>query len=127
MNEIKMTVAEMTEVYASLEALSKRKLPGKQAYRASKLLRKLRSEVELFNETKLELIKANNGVERDGSWFVEGDDVKKFQDELKQIVGEEICLSDVAKIQMNDLSEVDIEPAVLAMMFPILEDGPSKE
>ena len=63
---IKTTVREVVEAFSALSSIGAEKLPAKAAYRVSKLISKLKSEVKDFEETKRKLFLDAGGVSENG-------------------------------------------------------------
>lgn len=142
MSNIKLTVKTANEVYAALQNVDvytqiikdengkektvslPYKFSGKARWNMTKALNKLKSVNEDFVKTRDNLIKeASNGI-----GVIEPSDqaaIRAVTTKLEEILEEEVELSGVLKIKVDDLNleENPIPVAVLSLLAPILEDN----
>lgn len=124
MGEITLTLKEADELYPALHELANEKLgiPAKQSYRIGKMYRKLKKEIATFQEARLETIKRlGEQNEDDDTWTVKKEHVEEYTAEIEQLLEEEITMTGVAKIEIDDIEKIDIKPASIAVLEPLID------
>ncbi len=122
---MKIKLKEVVASDKTLDALFKKALPTKIAYRLSRIRSKLNSEVRSFMDTRDSLIK-KYGEENPETKIitVKPENDETFANEVKELLEVELDLQNYDKIAIEDLGEDKFEPDLLPeWLFEEREDG----
>lgn len=116
-------IREMIANQPVWRGLMGQKMPAKVAYALAKNVRKIETELALYNETRLKLLAENWPKSEDGSRFeIPSEDEAKWEVMLNDLVDVEVDL-DAHMVDFGAFDSVDLTPAeVLALEFMILQD-----
>lgn len=121
---MQLTIKEILPMVEALDVLGKKALPAKTAYRVGKLVRKCLAEVRDYEQSRLKLIQ-RLGEETDKekqTWTVKPENLDEFVKEMQDMDAEVVTLEGCAKIDMQTLEKIEIEPIYIAALEPILEN-----
>lgn len=119
---MKLTLTTLVDGEQPLYRLLEVKLPIKVAYRLSKLANKIKKELTVFYEQRLNLYKQYGecvDVVKD-SWSIKPENISKFKEDLKQLSDEEVDI-DIPPLSITDFGDIQIESSILSELAFILE------
>lgn len=111
----KLTLAEVNSLFPALSVLTKKKLPVRISYALSRNVERLKSEYELYEKGRLELV--NKYCEKDeqgqpiieGNHFkFEGTNMQEFNNEFQEYLTTEIDFN-VYKVDESELFKLEDE------------------
>lgn len=123
-----MKLSQLVQSQSALNELLGLKLPLKIAYKISKLVNKVQSELDIFTQERNKLIKEmghQTNVETD-EWTVLPENLSKFQEELKKLGEIEVSLDfspgkPLEKVKVEDLGDVAISSGDLVALDWLFE------
>lgn len=98
----------------SLTKLSYVKLPVKVSYWISRVINKISSEMKLYEEKRMDIIKSlgeQTDIKTD-SWTVKNENLTEFKKQIEELDDTEIDLG-VNKIKIAEIGIAEIEPELL--------------
>jgi hypothetical protein len=118
-----MKIREMLGFQPVWNQLMERKMPAKVAYAIAKNMRRIDSELSLYNETRLKLLGENWPKSADGDKFeIPPEDAGRWAGMLNELLDVEVDI-DAHMIDFGSLEEIDLSPReVLALEFMVLQD-----
>ena len=123
--EIKLTLKEADPALEGINRLAKIKL-GNLALtmQVSKLQRKLRAEVGDYIDARNDLIKELGEEKEDGSVQLLPENVAKFNKKIEAVLGGEVVLDRVKRIDTKDLEgiEDELDAEILTLIYPLMVD-----
>lgn len=125
---IKVKLEDLVNATDGLKGLSQKQLKARCAYAVGKILKSADTEIQSFNETRMELIKKygekdENGelkTEENGNVRIPPEGLNDFSKELRELLDTEVEIS-ANKIKMDDLGEVEFTPAEMAQLENFIE------
>lgn len=121
---IKIKLSDAVNGVEGLNKLVEAKLPIKASYWVSRIIKKLATDIELYNEKRNALLKelgtAGEEIEGKVNYTFEGDNGKKFTEQIMTLLGVEIEL-DFNKIKIDDIGDATIEPKYLTTIEWLFE------
>lgn len=123
---------QISSVLTGLNKIGKIDMPVKVSYWFARIASKLQPEVEVFEGRRVELLKKyaktdeNNELVLDESDQAQLIDEDGFRKEYAEIANEDIEIK-IDSISIDDLGKIDISPAIISMLLPLLADHPSEE
>lgn len=125
----KITVEQMLLANQVLKKISQKPFPGKVAFVIGRVLQRLNKEADLFETTRMEVIsryadKDENGelVLTNGNIHIPNENIKKCNEELKDLLASEITLYYVYNtIKIEWLEDVDFTPEEAAALEPFID------
>jgi hypothetical protein len=118
---MKLTLGQLKNSEAALVALSNCTLPINIAYRISKALKVIASELTNLEETRQKLVQ-KYGVENEGSVVVTEENLNMFVEELNPLLQEEIEIP-LEPIKVESLPEsVNLSPIQLSQLSFFIAD-----
>jgi hypothetical protein len=136
---MKVTIREIQEAYGAFERVLKEKLPAKAAWRCSRLLVKVKSELRKFEEFQRDLYLKAGGISQGAQVLIQRPAKKK--DETDEAFAERVTaymktsheLTTTIKALLDEEISIDYEPIPLALFalegiklapFDLAELGP---
>ena len=125
---IKVKIQDLLNGTEALQKLSKMELKAKQAWTVSKLLKAADSEIQSFNETRMELIKkfgekdANNELITDdkGNCKIPDGEIQEFSTQLNDLVLSEVEIN-ANQLWINDIEDLEFTPAEMSALEPFID------
>lgn len=119
-------IIDGTEV---LRKLAGQPLKGRTAFQVSKILKKLEEELNLFNSTRVELIKKyskvdeNNQIIQDenGNVQLQEDKLNDFNNEIAELLNTSIEINS-GKIKLVDIEDINFTPAEMMALEELIEE-----
>jgi len=119
-------IIDGTEV---LRKLAGQPLKGRTAFQVSKILKKLEEELNLFNSTRVELIKKyskvdeNNQIIQDenGNVQLQEDKLNDFNNEIAELLNTPIEINS-GKIKLVDIEDINFTPAEMMALEELIEE-----
>lgn len=123
-----MKLLKLVSAVPSIQALANTKLPVKTSYRVGKIINALQPELEDYEKQRQKLIQQYGKLSEDGTQYLfEGENAVKFQEKINEILDEDLTLI-FPKLSLEDLGNIEIEPAHLAALDGfIIEDTSAKK
>lgn len=118
---VKATVQEVVDAFGAFTSIGAEKLSAKAAYRVSRLISKLKSEVRDFEETKRKLFLDAGGVNEAGDITIKGPDrcdgesQADFDARVKQHAEVVNKLSDDINALLKEPVEIDYDPIPMTL------------
>ena len=117
MGEITLTLKEADELFPALDELANIVIPASASYRIGKIHRKLKVEISDFLDLRLDAIKRLGVKHKEKEeWSVLPKNMDEYTTEIDKLLAEEIILSGVMKIEFDDIRNIQIKPASIAML-----------
>jgi len=111
---ITVKLEKIVNSFDNLEKLSKVKMPTKASYCVSKILSKVKSEMKLFEEKNIELIKllGEEDSENKDVWNVKPENRDEWGVKMKELLDIDVQF-DFNEIDIKELGDTIIEPELL--------------
>jgi hypothetical protein len=108
---IKVSLKEVINSQMALQELMTQPLPSSLSYKISRLSKSIKSELETFEETRIEICnRLGEKSEDDKSYVIKDENKEEFTSELNNLINTEIELPG-EKIQVEQLSDrVELSP-----------------
>ena len=127
---IKVKISDIINSTETLQKLGKMELKAKLAWQVARLLKALDTEVQQFNETRMEVIKKygekdENGelvTDEKGNCTIQQENVGKFQEELTDLINAEIEIN-ANKIKIESIEDIDFTPTEMNALEPFIDFG----
>lgn len=111
-----------------LQKLAGTKLKAKLAWSISRLLKAAETEIQSFNDTRINLIKQygekdENGeliTDENGNCKIPEESLKEFSAQLNELVNTEVEIN-ANKLSIDDLENLDFTPAEMAQLEPFFD------
>ena len=125
---ITVKISELLNSVETLQKLSQKDFKAKLAWQIARLLRSAESEIQSFNETRMNLIrkygeKDENGElvtdERGNCKITEGE-VNDFNIELNDLLNSTVEIN-ANKIDIDQLEDLDFTPSEIAILEPFID------
>ena len=125
---ITVKISELLNSVETLQKLSQKDFKAKLAWQIARLLRSAESEIQSFNETRMNLIrkygeKDENGElvtdERGNCKITEGE-VNDFNTELNDLLNSTVEIN-ANKIDIDQLEDLDFTPSEIAILEPFID------
>lgn len=119
-------IIDGTEV---LRKLAGQPLKGRTAFQVSKILKKLEEELNLFNSTRVELIKKYSKVDENGEIIqdengnvkLQEDKLNDFNNEIAELLNTPIEINS-GKIKLIDIEDINFTPAEMMALEELIEE-----
>lgn len=126
---IKVRLREIIDSTDVLRKLAGENLRGRTAFQISKLLKKLEEELDLFNKTRVEIIKKygekdDNGelkTDDNGNVKIVEESVNAFNQEMLDLLNQEIEIN-ANPITLDDLENINFTPAEITTLMPFIQE-----
>lgn len=127
---IKVKISELINCTESLQKLANTSLKAKLAWQVARMLKTADLEIQIFNDTRLSLIKKyaeldENGeiiTDEKGNCKIGTENVSTFTNELNELLDTVIEMN-VNKISIDDLDNMDFTPAEINMLEAFIDFG----
>ena len=130
---IEVMLKDALSAHVALQRIGKAELTPKGSYRVGALIRKLRAESALIEETQLRLLRANGGVDENGSVSIK-QPARKDGESDEDLAAREAehqarlkTLTEGVKAVLDDKVKIDYDPIPLSMFEVPDPDDPKKE
>ena len=125
---IKVKISDLLNSTDTLQKLAKKDFKAKLAWSISRLLKSAETEIQSFNETRMNLIrkygeKDENGelvTDENGNCRIENDSLNNFTNELNELIATEVEIN-ANKINIEQLEDLDFTPSDMAILEPFVE------
>ena len=97
---MQITIAEIINAKPAIEKLTQQTLPARKSYQISKLLKALNDEYELFESTRVELVKKYGAINDDGTWIADSSN-PEFISEVQSILSISCNIQDELKVDLS--------------------------
>ena len=126
---ITVTLKDIVDSQEIMRSLSNKPLRGRAAFKVGRLLKKLETELTVFNDTRVRLIETYAKKNEDGTYATndkneyqfDADNANKFVEEINKLLLETIEI-DVNPILIDEIEELDFTPADMVMLEPFIEE-----
>ena len=127
---IKIKISDLLNSTEALQKLAGTELKAKLAWQVGRILKAAETEIQSFNEARMNLIKKYGEKDENGELItdeqgnckiVEGD-INEFSNELNDLINSEVEISG-NKIKIDDLDKVDFTPAEMAQLEILIDFG----
>ena len=126
---IKVRLREIIDSTDVLRKLAGESLRGRTAFQISKLLKKLEEELDLFNKTRVEIIKKygekdDNGelkTDDNGNVKIVEESASVFNQEMLDLLNQEIEIN-ANPIALDDLENINFTPAEITILIPFIQE-----
>ena len=127
---IKVKISELINSTEALQKLANTKLKAKLAWQVARLLKTADLEIQIFNDTRMNLIKKYADVDEDGEIItdekgnckISADNVTQFNTELSELLDTVIEMN-VSKVSIDDLDNADFTPAEMNTLETFIDFG----
>lgn len=125
---IKVKISELIDSTSTLQKLAQKDFKAKLAWSIARLLKAAETEIQSFNETRMDLIrkygeKDDNGeliTDEKGNCTLVKDKVQDFNTELNELLASEIEIN-ANPINIEMLEDLDFTPAEMSVLEPFVE------
>jgi len=124
---MKVKAGEIRGIVEAIDKTANLKLPIKISYWLARTAKQLDPEFRAFEESRLKLIQAHAEKDDEGKVVPAGEgqvkivDAEKFNEEYSEIADQEIEIK-MDPIALDALGDIDIEPAVVHGLLPLLKE-----
>lgn len=127
---IKVKISELINGTEALQKLANTSLKAKLAWQVSRMLKTADLEIQIFNDTRLNLIKKYADLDEFGELITDekgnckigAESVDKFQEELNELLDTLIEMN-VNKISIDDLNDTNFTPAEINALEAFIDFG----
>ena len=131
---IKVKMITLLNSTEALQNLAKKDLKARLALRVSKLLKAADTEIQSFNDARMNLIQkygekdSNNELIKDeeGNCKIPESNTSTFTNELNELVAEEVEIN-VNKIKLEDIEDLEFTPLEMSLLEDFIEDEEKEE
>ncbi|KKL59480.1 hypothetical protein LCGC14_2214940 [marine sediment metagenome] len=117
-----LTLKEADELLPALCELAAIPMPAKASYRVGKWFKKIQDESLAFNEARNKLIRSlGHQIDDTDQWKVGDDKLPAFRDQINDLAEESVDLTGLQKIDFSDIIGINITPASLILLEPIID------
>lgn len=126
---ITVKISELLNSVETLQKLSQKDFKAKLAWQIARLLKSAESEIQSFNETRMDLIRKygekdeNGGLvtdEHGNCRIIEGE-VVNFNSELNELINSTVEIN-ANKIGIDQLENLDFTPSEISILEPFIEE-----
>lgn len=125
---ITVKIADLVNSVDTLQKLSQKSFKAKLAWSISRLLKAAETEIQSFNETRMDLIrrrgeKDENGeliTDENGNCKINPAEINEFSKELSDLLETTVEIN-VNRIRMDLLEDLDFTPMDMAVLEPFVE------
>jgi hypothetical protein len=111
---MEITLGELLNGKEPLEKLVNLEINIRTAFRLSKVITKVNTELQLFEEKRMELVNKYGTADDDGNVTVSQENIAAFQNELGELISLEVAL-DFEPVDIDEIGDVKMTAA--EMMF----------
>ena len=125
---INVKISELLNSTETLQKLSQKDFKAKLAWSIARLLKAAETEIQSFNDTRMNLIKKYGEKDESGELItdekgnckIEPNAIESFSNELNELLNTEVEIN-VNKIKVDQLEEVDFTPSEIVILEPFIE------
>lgn len=120
---IKVKIVDIVNGTEALQKLAKTELKAKLAWQVSKLLKAAEQEIQIFNDTRMSVIKKygekdENGeliTDDNGNCKISDNNLILFNTELNELLSNEVEIN-ANKLNINDFGDINFTPSEMASL-----------
>lgn len=125
---ITITINDLLNSVETLQKIAQKDFKAKLAWSIARLLKSAETEIQSFNETRMNLIKKYGEKDENGELItdeknnckIKTEDVDTFTDELNELINTEVEIN-ANKIDFNLLENIDFTPSDMTALEPFIE------
>lgn len=125
---ITITINDLLNSVETLQKIAQKDFKAKLAWSIARLLKSAETEIQSFNETRINLIKKygekdENGeliTDEKGNCKIMTENVDTFTEELNELINTEVEIN-ANKIDFNLLENIDFTPSDMTALEPFIE------
>ena len=125
---ITITINDLLNSVETLQKIAQKDFKAKLAWSIARLLKSAETEIQSFNETRMNLIKKygekdENGelvTDEKGNCKIMTENVDTFTEELNELINTEVEIN-ANKIDFNLLENIDFTPSDMTALEPFIE------
>lgn len=125
---ITITINDLLNSVETLQKIAQKDFKAKLAWSIARLLKSAETEIQAFNETRMNLIKKygekdENGeliTDEKGNCKIMTENVNAFTEELNELINTEVEIN-ANKIDFNLLENIDFTPSDMTALEPFIE------
>ena len=125
---IKVKISDLLNSTDTLQKLAKKDFKAKLAWSISRLLKSAETEIQSFNETRMNLIKKygekdeNDELITDdqGNCKISDESTLEFSNQLNELINTEVEIN-ANKIKITDIENLDFTPIEMNMLEPFID------
>ena len=125
---ITVKISDLLNSTETLQKLAQKDFKAKLAWSIARLLKAAETEIQSFNETRMNLIKKygekdENGelvTDDKGNCKIENENIDEFTKELNELIETTVEIN-ANKIKMDLLEDIDFTPSDMAMLEPFID------
>ena len=127
---IKVKIADLLNSTETLQKLSQQDFKAKLAWSIARLLKSAESEIQSFNETRMNLIRKYGEKDENGELItddknnckIKNEVIEQFSAELNELINTEVEIN-ANKIDIKLLEDINFTPNDMAVLEPFVEFG----
>ena len=127
---INIKISDLLNGTEALKKLAETQLKAKLAWQVGRILKAADTEIQSFNDTRMDLIKKygekdENGeliTDEKGNCKVMPDGIENFSNELNELINSEIEIN-ANKISIDSLEDKEFTPAEMSQLEPFVDFG----
>ena len=127
---INVKISDLLNGTEALKKLAETQLKAKLAWQVGRILKAADTEIQSFNDTRMELIKKygekdENGeliTDEKGNCKVMPDGIENFSNELNELINSEVEIN-ANKISIDSLEDKEFTPAEMSQLEPFVDFG----
>lgn len=125
---ITITINDLLNSVETLQKIAQKDFKAKLAWSIARLLKSAETEIQSFNETRMNLIKKYGEKDENGELItdeknnckIKTEDVDTFTEELNELINTEVEIN-ANKIDFNLLENIDFTPSDMTALEPFIE------
>lgn len=126
---MKLTIRKILNDTNSLITISQKQLPVKVSYAIAKNIKKLESELKIYNKEREKLInkycikddEGKNVIDEDNNLKIADEHLETWKKEINELTDIEVDI-DIHKFNLDSLLDYDMTPAELMIIDYMIED-----
>ena len=127
---INVKISDLLNGTEALKKLAETQLKAKLAWQVGRILKAADTEIQSFNDTRMDLIKKygekdENGeliTDEKGNCKVMPDGIENFSNELNELINSEVEIN-ANKISIDSLEDKEFTPAEMSQLEPFVDFG----
>lgn len=125
---ITITINDLLNSVETLQKIAQKDFKAKLAWSIARLLKSAETEIQSFNETRMNLIKKYGEKDENGELItdeknnckIKTESVDAFTEELNELINTEVEIN-ANKIDFNLLENIDFTPSDMTALEPFIE------
>lgn len=118
---MKTTIAKLVNLSPALKRLSAEPLPVKTSYALAKMIKKVQSELEIYDSERIKLCEKYGSKNKQGSYDIEESKMQAFNSDYKELLLQEVE-SDFEPITLPDNITISASDLLALEEFIKLEE-----